>query len=155
MTWSSVQPQLVTIIEGTTLATSLRVANGRGRSSSLRHESTATDESLPQTRGFWLRLASMSVSGNTPVGRAYRQRDVVTVSIAYKRDVDAADLEVAIASDYQAICRRLVDPANWARSTSTIVAIEPEAQPQYLTATIEDLEGARILRLSVVVEHTV
>ena len=146
---------MVTIVEDTTLATALRVANGRGRSSALRHESTATDASLPSTRGFWLRLQSLSVSGNTPVGRAYRQRDVCVLSIAYRRDVDATDLDVAIAADYQAICRRLVDPANWAQSTSTIIAIEPEAAPQYLTATIDDVDSARVLRVPIIVEHTV
>lgn len=155
MTWASVRPALVTLVEAVTPPASVRVASSRGRGSSFRHFPDGDDERLPSTRGFWIRLASMAVSGNTPINTAYRQHDVVTLSIAYHRDTNSQDLDDAIASDYGALVDALTQSTNWARSTSTIIAINPKAEQRYMTAEIEDVDGGRILRITLEVEHTV
>jgi len=153
MTWASVRPRLATIIEGVTVPSSVRSAKARGRGDRFRHKPEATDESLPDTRGFWIRVVGMSIKGNTPTGRVLWLHDTVVINIAYRRDNDAQDLDDAIASDYGAIVAELADSANWSTTTSTIVSIGAEGADRYFVAQIDDVEGARILRITCEVEH--
>lgn len=150
MTWASVRAQLVTIVEGTTVP-----AKTRGKSPAFKYAPDANDVALPFTRGFWVSLSSMSVRGPTPIGFAYRQRDMVELSVVYHRDFSPRDLDDCIAADYREITKRLANPSTWGRPTSTIIALSESASDDQFVSSIDDVDGARILRVSFPVLHEV
>lgn len=152
MTWSLVRPQLSSIVVATTPTT-----KARGLGDKFTAVTTASDAKLPASRGFWWTVDGIVVDSMTPRGIRYRERTAATLCIAYSRDVDPQSLDDAIHADYTAITRRLVDSGNWGQPTSTITIVEGAdavAGPLF-AATIDDVDGKRVLRIDVNVLHEV
>ena len=152
MTWASVRPQLSTIVSATTPTT-----KARGLGDKFVPVTTASDAKLPASRGYWWTVDAMVVSSQTPRGRRYRETTSATLNIAYGRDVDPQFLDDAIHADYTALVARLVDSTNWNQPTSTIVIVEgvDSAVGPLFPATLDDVDGKRVLRITVNVTHEV
>lgn len=152
MTWASVRPRLSTIVGATTPTT-----KARGLGDKFAPVTTASDAKLPASRGFWWTVDAMVVSSMTPRNRRYRETTTAALNIAYSRDVDPQTLDDAIHADYTALTARLVDSSLWDMPTSTIVIVEgvDEAVGNIFPATIDDVDGKRVLRITVNVMHEV
>lgn len=152
MTWSSVRPRLTTIVGAVTPTT-----KARGLGDKFVPVTTASDAKLPASRGFWWTVTAMAVHGQTPRGRRYREITTAVLNVAYSRDVDPQALDDAIHADYTALTSALVDSGNWDQPTSTIVIVEgvDNAVGPIFPATIDDVDGKRVLRLTVNVMHEV
>lgn len=152
MTWSLVRPALTTIVTGTTPTT-----KARGLGDKFVNVTTASDAKLPASRGFWWTVDAMVVSSLTPRARRYRETTSATVNVAYSRDVDPQSLDDAIHADYTAIVARLCNSSLWDQPTSTIVIVEgvDSAVGPIFPATLDDVDGKRVLRITVNVTHEV
>lgn len=153
MSYREAIAQVITIVEAVSSYDDvhLRSELRRGAPPKFRHFADASDLKLPTARGFWLRADSHAMRGPLTPGLPTRLASEVTLSIAYRASADPSVLDEIIAFDYRAVASAVLDPAKWARPSSTIIAIWTEGA-LLAPASITDLDGARVLRIPLTME---
>jgi hypothetical protein len=163
MTLSNVRSRLVSICTGTVPVAAL------GLPSSFTHEPSAGDlVPLTAARGFFIAVDSMAVQGpQVRDGGGNRRIDNLRIAVRYPVNANIASLEDAIADDYDALSRRVLDSALWVTDTSTIVSISgPVSRPPWREALRREDEdviakslilrsaSVTMLTVNLLVEHT-
>jgi hypothetical protein len=149
MAWVEAQARLVTIVEAVVPSHSRQGSGAR-----FAHVTEGETETLPDTRGFWFDVKSISVWGPITPNLPTRLRAQVALTVAYADDIDNARAQENIVADYISLITKLLDAAQWGRPTSTLFAVSLGADPELAKATIDVVEGARLLSFLFVVEFT-
>lgn len=149
MSYSLARAQIVTIVETYAMAAeSQRV----GRAS-FKHYPDASDARLPKSRGFWLTAISHAMLGPYTPGLPQRHRSQMVLTVCYLASSDPSIDDVNMASDHRQISTQLLSPTNWNRPTSTLVTLS-NGEDLLMPATIDNVDGARLLRLTFPMEYT-
>ena len=149
--------RIVTIVE--TLATTYDSTNAKWRlerhiASTYKHFPDASDDKLPRSRGFWIEaLAHSSFGPYTPSGSPDRWVSDMQLCVAYRKSTDANIDDDIVNFDYRQISLALVDASKWSRATSDIVSIHAEGD-LLAPAVVEDLDGAKVMRITFQMEYT-
>lgn len=106
--WVAARDQLISIIEGTTPATT-----ARGVASTFKHFPDANRDLLPGVRGFWLEFSTLRFIGPLTPSLPRRTRADLSILFVYDADDDVAALYEVIARDHLALSTRLLNPALW------------------------------------------
>lgn len=146
MSWAAARPVLVSIV-GAVAPT----VKKQGLPAKFKHDDNGEESAaIGDSRRYWLSLKSGNAIGHVQP-TATRYKATVDVVVEYVMDVDASTLDLAIGEDAVEIIRALASSANWQRPTSTIVAVSP-AGDSLGPFAVEDLDGARRLRITLDVE---
>jgi hypothetical protein len=148
MTWASVDAWVSTLPTLVSLA-----SKSRSVPPTLKRSSTATRDTPPDTRGYWLEVLSGAPRAPFALNGAYRERIKGNLLVFYKDDIELQAQQNLIIADYRAIIKVLSNPANWARTTSTIVTLLL-GEPNF-PFVIEQLDSGKLLTIELTVEHEV
>lgn len=153
MSWSTAQLQCVSIVKA---VTPTMVTRSFGRNFVHAPKADAGDPSiLPDTRGFWFELEALATKHRYSTAPSTWTIATADLVVVYRDDKDHARMNEALATDYQQLAAALLDPSNWARSTSKIQNIGSTGggDGPLLPAVIEDRDGARLMRLALSIEY--
>lgn len=96
----------------------------------------------PGDRHFVVESDAMEVP--TPLSGTRKERRAVAVTVFYRRTARVAEQDLLLASDANDIEERLLDVANWNRTTSTIHSIADDGGQRILSVVVEkDAEMVR------------
>ena len=142
MSYATALTQLISVVEASTPST-----KKRGYPKEFTHVPSSSNEKLPQERGFWFTYASGYMVGPMHPTFPHWIRAEMTLSVRYASDVETEAALDIIMQDYILLAGRLSNTANWNQPTSTIQSVNT-GDAQQMPFTIDDVEGARILRIS-------
>lgn len=77
----------------------------------------------------------------------------MVLTVCYLASSDPSVDDVNMASDHRQISTQLLSPTNWNRPTSTLVTLS-NGEDLLMPATIDSVDGARLLRLTFPMEYT-
>lgn len=119
----------------------------------LRHFPDANEQRIPKAGGFWMRATQLAMRGPYTPGLPTRFHAQMLLTVSYPSTADPSVDEESLAFLHRIISDALLDPARWDRPDSTIISIHADGD-LLMPATVDQLEGHKLLRFSFPVEYT-
>lgn len=143
MTWALVKPVLIDIVEGTRMPTVPRI--GARRFLYEGKKGTSSD------RTFGIEITGEEITNVFMRMTNAKVRTSFDIVIRYQNDNKGDDVGDVMAADYMMIAKRLNEPSNWQRDTSTVLHVDLPL-PQF-KKTVERSEGYAVMRIACAILH--